>query len=493
MNEKNRSILSLTLPSLDITQSMEVTQSANRTLSMADLVAHPQESFVAAEEKDIVRAEDLHRLFLEIYREYANYTSLCPEIEKYAEGARESGMMLKELGRQLDVAGRDTKEIKVLANDIINEASTWQLLRGIIRNKDSDVLLPDNADGAMYSEMLASEAVHSQNSELRHLRAVLDWLEFEALQKCDKNHYADLIVPENTFHQVKLGRASTDLNPDVATKQLHVLDQQALAKFNCEVYKLIRAGQTEQATERCLQSGQSWKAAMMEGANLYHYPAILDLDGDIDGTEARDIWKLAAFSFSSSPSLSLHDRGIIGAVCGNSEPLLQLAKSWDDRIWAFLKSSVDVTVEEAIRANVLGNSDDLPLSYWKQKQPVEVLLQRASATMNSTQNNTIYRRVQELLILDDFEELGRAMDTMVATSKHQARFLAHLAIVLQHYGTGNISFECVKYVSISILRHLLMFIVIGAMPTSLQRMLVQTKIHEKMPHWLQLIVICSKR
>ena len=95
-----------------------------------------------------------------------------------------------------------------------------------------------------------------------------------------------------------MGKADIDLNPDVATKDLHILDQQAHAKFNSELYKLIRAGQKDQAIERCLQSGQSWKAAMMEGANLYHYPAILGMEGDIEGTEARDIWKLAGFHFS---------------------------------------------------------------------------------------------------------------------------------------------------------------------------------------------------
>ena len=63
-----------------------------------------------------------------------------------------------------------------------------------------------------------------------------------------------------------MGRLEADLNPDVPTKDLHVLDQQAVAKFNGEIYKLIRAGQRKEAIERCLQSGQSWKAAMMEGA-----------------------------------------------------------------------------------------------------------------------------------------------------------------------------------------------------------------------------------
>ena len=67
-----------------------------------------------------------------------------------------------------------------------------------------------------------------------------------------------------------------------------------------------------------------------------------------------------------------------------------------------------------------------------------------AATTNAQQNQTIYRQVQELLILNDFEALGRAMDEMTPENKHQARFLAHLAIVLQNAGVINISLECVK-------------------------------------------------
>ena len=103
----------------------------------------------------------------------------------------------------------------------------------------------------------------------------------------------------------------------------------------------------------------------------------------------------------------------------------------------------DVSVEVEVRANVLGSNEDLPASYWKQKQPIESLLHRAGAT-SSDRQKTIYRKIQELLILDNFEELGRVMDSMEAENKHQARFLAHLAIVLHHAGISSISLECVK-------------------------------------------------
>ena len=54
-----------------------------------------------------------------------------------------------------------------------------------------------------------------------------------------------------------------------------------------------------------------------------------------------------------------------------------------------------------------------------------------------------------MLILDDFEALGKAMDEMIPENKHQARFLAHLAIILQNAGITSISVECVKWVNLN--------------------------------------------
>ena len=136
------------------------------------------------------QAEELHRVFLEIYRENSSNASLCPEIERYSDASRDSGQMLQELARQLSVAGRDTKEIMAFSNDILNEASTWRLLRAILGNKERNIDPVDDPEATLYSEYKASEAAYAENPELRHLRAVLDWLELEALDECDINHYS---------------------------------------------------------------------------------------------------------------------------------------------------------------------------------------------------------------------------------------------------------------------------------------------------------------
>ena len=154
------------------------------------------------------------------------------------------------------------------------------------------------------------------------------------------------------------------------------------------------------------------------------------------GTEGRDLWKLAAHAYSSSPNQPMLERATIGALCGNSEPLLQISNSWEDRLWALLKGYLDVTLEEHIRSSTIGQSEDLPLSYWKQKQPIETLLQKASATMSE---KSIHRKIQELLIENDFVNLAEFLETAEPNSKQEARFLAHMTIVLQQLSIENAS------------------------------------------------------
>ena len=88
---------------------------------------------------------------------------------------------------------------------------------------------------------------------------------------------------------------------------------------------------------------------------------------------------------------------------------------------------VEILKKPLLKATI-GQNDDLPLSYWKQKQPIETLLQKASATMV---DSSIHRKIQELLIENDFPTLAEYLETAEATTKHEARFLAHMSIVLQ--------------------------------------------------------------
>lgn len=67
--------------------------------------------------------------------------------------------------------------------------------------------------------------------------------------------------------------------------------------------------------------------------------------------------------------LSLHDKASIAAFCGNLNALLPVCRSWEDNLWAYMKTMVDVRVESEIRDCVLKPNDYLPLpeEYWAQR------------------------------------------------------------------------------------------------------------------------------
>ena len=94
-------------------------------------------------------------------------------------------------------------------------------------------------------------------------------------------------------------------------------------------------------------------------------------------------------------------------------------------------------MEEMVRSATIGDNIDLPASYLKQKQPIENLLQKASATTD--QQDSIYRKIQEFLIEDDFGNLAEYINQLECTNKHEARFIAHLAITLQQLTVTNTS------------------------------------------------------
>ena len=58
--------------------------------------------------------------------------------------------------------------------------------------------------------------------------------------------------------------------------------------------------------------------------------------------------------------------------------------------------------------------------------------------------NNIFRCVQERLIENDFGNLAEYLNELEPESKHESRFIAHLAIILQQHNIGNMSTNPLK-------------------------------------------------
>ena len=172
-----------------------------------------------------------------------------PSLESYADSTSENGRMLKELSRQLAMSGRNVDELKTLSENLIAESSTWRLLKYIIAVKEetSESFMDDDSATTIFSEKLARDDIRKQNAEIRHLEAVLEWLQSNANDQCSVNYYSSNVTHENTLHSIKVGKMNLDLNPDCQVKDLHVLDRQEIQKFSSETFKLIRAGRIHDA------------------------------------------------------------------------------------------------------------------------------------------------------------------------------------------------------------------------------------------------------
>lgn len=62
--------------------------------------------------------------------------------------------------------------------------------------------------------------------------------------------------------------------------------------------------------------------------------------------------------------MPLKARAAISAYCGHLPTLLAVFSNWEDVLWSYLKTMVDIRVEQEIRTNSLKTYVDMPSSYW---------------------------------------------------------------------------------------------------------------------------------
>lgn len=88
---------------------------------------------------------------------------------------------------------------------------------------------------------------------------------------------------------------------------------------------------------------------------------------EAEGNQARDIWKWVAWNICQGDHTDSHDaleKGIYGALCGQLDALRPLCTSWEDQLWAYARTAIDVRVEKQIRDNTSKEFEPLPDKYW---------------------------------------------------------------------------------------------------------------------------------
>lgn len=133
-------------------------------------------------------------------------------------------------------------------------------------------------------------------------------------------------------------------------------------------------------------------------------------------------------------------RSIYASLCGNVQQMLQVASSWQDALWAYMKALLDIKVEREVRDLVAKSFTDMPEEYWKNEMYLEDVFKELHASKNPiirTQSNKPDHLIQKYLILDQIPKLMEEVETMIDTKNcdsHFLRFLAHLIFFFRQIG-----------------------------------------------------------
>lgn len=133
-------------------------------------------------------------------------------------------------------------------------------------------------------------------------------------------------------------------------------------------------------------------------------------------------------------------RAVYASLCGNVQRMLQVASSWQDALWAYMKTLLDVKVEKEVRDLVIKSFTDMPDDYWKNDVSLRDVFKELHASKNpiiQAQASEPVHLIQKYLMLDQIPKLMKEVESVIdkATCDPQfLRFLAHLIFFFRQIG-----------------------------------------------------------
>ncbi|KAL6266620.1 hypothetical protein P5V15_003465 [Pogonomyrmex californicus] len=349
-----------------------------------------------------------------------------------------------------------------------SERNTWRLIYCLYQNRISSAGLSTQMehDGIINNNYISEkdviENLFKSESYIREYQLIIDWLEKNALDQADKCPSIELFTDktvawENTVHQLhnqKLGIAFSSSRPLVSSldpdapiregKPLHDLDREDDARLEKRMFIEVRCGRLQKAQELAKHCGQPWRAACLLGWIPNHDPnysnPLTDTKLPIEGNPNRSLWKICAWELSQDKRIGVFYRAIYASLCGNVQLLLQIASSWQDALWAYVKTLLDIKVESTLRLMMVKIYTSMPDEYWKNEISLEDAFKELHASKNPlirAQSNKPDHLIQKYVILDQIPKLMEEIETMidVGTCDPQfLRFLAHLILFFRQIG-----------------------------------------------------------
>ncbi|XP_076635424.1 nuclear pore complex protein Nup107 [Colletes latitarsis] len=350
-----------------------------------------------------------------------------------------------------------------------NERNTWRLIYCLYQNRINSLNFPtpmeeDSDENITYiSEKLIIDNLFKTERYIREYQLIIDWLEKNALDQADKypsiEHFTEKTLAwENTVRQLAIKDRDqipfglsrplvSSLDPDATIREgkpLHDLDREDNARLEKRMFIEVRCGRLQKAQALAENCGQPWRAACLLGWIPYHDPnyrnPLSDIKLPIEGNPTRSLWKLCAWELSQDKRVGQFYRSIYASLCGNVQQMLQVASSWQDALWAYMKTLLDIKVERVVRDLAIKNFTNMVDDYWKNESSLEDVFKELHASKNPiirAQSNEPDHLIQKYLILDHIPKLMEEVESMIdrkVCDPHFLRFLAHLVFFFRQIG-----------------------------------------------------------
>lgn len=63
----------------------------------------------------------------------------------------------------------------------------------------------------------------------------------------------------------------------------------------------------------------------------------------------------------------MYEKAAVASLCGYLNGMLPVCNSWEDYLWAYMRTMVDIRVESEIRDHIIRSYLPLQDEYWEQK------------------------------------------------------------------------------------------------------------------------------
>ncbi|KAK2587811.1 hypothetical protein KPH14_003913 [Odynerus spinipes] len=399
--------------------------------------------------------------FLQCVQAHLSELQVFDTIADFIQSCTDTLEMMRGMQAKVENTAISSEEIS-----LENERNTWRLVYCLYQNRinasNFDNQMDDNTEVTYISEKDIIENLYKTDSQIREYQLIIDWLEKNALDQADRcptvEGFTDKTVAwENTLYQLQnrnLGisfgssrHLVSSMDPDAPIREgkpLHDLDREDDVRLEKRMFVEVRCGRLQKAQALSIHCGQPWRAACLLGWIPHHDPnynnPLTDSKIPIEGNPNRDLWKLCAWEFSQDKRIGQFYRAIYASLCGNVQQLLQVALSWQDALWAYMKGLLDIKVETEVRDTMPKNHIPMPEEYWKNDVSLEEIFKELLASKNElirTQANKPDHLIQKYLILDQIPKLMEEIESMIdlGTCDSQfLRFLAHLVLFLRQIG-----------------------------------------------------------